>query len=50
VTATASNTTAIRIDGIAALFIAHLISSVMYHAERDKGKWIYDERRRGIVE
>jgi hypothetical protein len=25
-------------------------SSVMYHAERDKGKWIYDERRRGIVE
>src|SRR5215470_19609403 len=38
VTPTASNTTATRIDGTAALFIAHLVSSVIYHADRDKGK------------
>jgi hypothetical protein len=38
VTATASNTTATRIDGTAAFFIAHLVSSVIYHAGRDKGK------------
>src|SRR5882724_7099316 len=38
VTPTASNTTATRIDGTAAFFIAHLVSSVMYHADRDKGK------------
>ena len=25
-------------DGTAALFIAHLVSRVMYHADRDKGK------------
>jgi hypothetical protein len=37
-TATARSTTAIRIDGTAALFIADLVSSVMYHADRDKGK------------
>jgi hypothetical protein len=37
-TATASNTTATRIDGTAAFFIAHLVSSVMYHADTDKGK------------
>jgi hypothetical protein len=37
-TATASNTTAKRIDGTAAFFIAHLVSSVMYHADGDKGK------------
>jgi hypothetical protein len=37
-TARASNTTATRIDGTAALFIAHLVLSVMYHADRDKGK------------
>ena len=34
----ASNTATTRIDGTAALFIAYLVSSVMYHAERDKGK------------
>ena len=38
VTARASNTTATRIDDTAAFFIAHLVSSVMYHVERDKGK------------
>ena len=37
-TATASNTTATRIDGTAAFFIVHLVSSVMYHADRDKRK------------
>jgi hypothetical protein len=37
-TATASNTTATRIDGTAAFFIAHLVSSVIYHADRNKGK------------
>jgi len=36
--ATARNTTAIRIDGTAAFFIPHLVSSVIYHADRDKGK------------
>jgi hypothetical protein len=30
--------TAIRIDVTAAFFIAHLVSSVIYHADRDKGK------------
>src|SRR4030095_14227500 len=38
ITPTASNTTTTRINGIAAFFIAHLVSSVMYHADRDKGK------------
>jgi hypothetical protein len=38
VTPRASNTTTTRIDGTAAFFIAHLVSSVMYHADRDKGK------------
>jgi hypothetical protein len=33
-TATASSITAIRIDGAPTFFIAHLISSVTYHAER----------------
>ena len=33
-----SNTTTTRIDGTIALFIAHLVSSVIYHADRDKGK------------
>jgi hypothetical protein len=37
-TATASSTTTTRIDGTAAFVIAHLVSSVMYHADRDKGK------------
>src|SRR5262249_45242003 len=49
-TATASNTTAIRIDGTAAFFIAHLVSSVMYHADRDKGKCDLHGRRHGFVE
>ena len=45
-TATATSTTATRIDGTAAFFIAHLISSVMYHVERDKGKCdLYGGRR-----
>jgi hypothetical protein len=37
-TATASNTTTTRIDGTAAFFIAHLVSSVIYHADRGKEK------------
>jgi hypothetical protein len=37
----ASNTTATRIDGTAAFFIAHLVSSVIYHADRDKESAIY---------
>jgi hypothetical protein len=37
-TATASNTTTTKIDGTAALFIAHLVLSVIYHADRDKEK------------
>ena len=38
VTPRASNTTTTRIDGTAAFFIAHLVSSVIYHVDRDKGK------------
>ena len=50
ITATASNTTTTRIDGTAVLFIAHLVSSVIYHAERDKGKCdLYDEKRQRLV-
>jgi hypothetical protein len=50
-TATASNTTEKRIDGTAALFITHLVSSVIYHADRDKGKCdLRAERRQGLVE
>jgi hypothetical protein len=50
-TATASNTTATRIDGTAAFFIAHLVSSVIYHADRDKGKCdLHGGRRQGLVE
>jgi len=37
-TATASSTTTTRIDGTAAFFIAHPVSTVIYHADRDKGK------------
>ena len=37
-TATVSSNVATKIDGTAAFFIAHLVSSVMYHADRDKGK------------
>jgi hypothetical protein len=50
-TAKASITTATRIDGTAAFFIAHLVSSVMYHAERDKGKCdLHSGRRQVVVE
>src|SRR5262245_36901144 len=50
-TATASNTTATRIDGTAALFIAHLIWSVIYHANRGKGKYdLHGGRRYMFVE
>ena len=49
VTATASNTTETRIDGTAALFIAHLVSSVIYHADRDKGKCDLHARRRQVL-
>jgi hypothetical protein len=37
-TATATSSTATRIDDPAALFIAHLVSSVIYHADRCKEK------------
>src|SRR5262245_45088595 len=48
VTPRASNTTATRIDGTAALIIAQLVSSVMYHADRDKGKCdLYGGGRQG---
>src|SRR6476619_6670819 len=50
-TATASNTTATRIDGTAAFFIAHLDSSVIYHADRDKEKCdLHGGRREGFIE
>jgi hypothetical protein len=50
-TATVHNTTATRVDGTAAFFIAHLVSSVMYHADRDKGKYhLRGVRRQGLVE
>src|SRR5258705_8486224 len=51
ITPIASNTTATRIDGTAAFFIAHLISSVIYHADRDKGKCdLHSAKRLGLVE
>src|SRR6266550_3748364 len=51
ITPIASNTTATRIDGTAAFFIAHLISSVIYHADRDKGKCdLHSAKRQGLVE
>src|SRR5262249_7840558 len=51
ITPTASCTTTTRIDGTAAFFIAHLISSVMYHADRDKGKCdLHGGRRQLLVE
>jgi hypothetical protein len=50
-TVTASSNTAARVDGTAAFFIAHLISSVMYHADRDKRKCdLHGGRRQGLVE
>src|SRR4029450_6922919 len=51
VTPRANNTTATRIDGTAAFFIAHLDSSVMYHADTDKGKCdLHGGRRQVLVE
>src|SRR5206468_4899505 len=51
ITPRASNTTATRIDGTAAFFIAHLVSSVIYHADRDKGKCdLHGGRRQVFVE
>ena len=38
-----------RIDGTAAFFIAHLVSSVMYHADRDKGKCDLHGGRRQVL-
>src|SRR4029453_2128547 len=50
VTPRASNTTATRIDDTAALFIERLVSSVIYHADRDKGKCdLHGGRRQGFV-
>src|SRR4029434_6714592 len=43
--------TTTRIDDTAALFIAHLVSSVIYHADRDKGKCdLHGGRRQVLVE
>src|SRR5262249_46312487 len=51
ITPRASNTTATRIDGTAALFIAHLVSSVLYHADSNKGKCdLHGGRRWGFIE
>ena len=49
-TATRSSTTAIRIDGKPNLFIAHSVLDVVYHADGNKEKVIYGERRRVVVE
>jgi len=50
-TATATSTTTTRIDGTAAFVIAQLVSSVMYHADRDKGKCdLHGGRRQVLVE
>jgi hypothetical protein len=46
ITPRASNTTATKIDGTAAFFIAHLVSSVIYHADVNKEKC--NSRRDGI--
>src|SRR5262245_29163942 len=48
ITPTASSTTATRIDGTPAFFIAHLVSSVIYHADRDKGKCDLRRKATGI--
>jgi hypothetical protein len=50
ITPRASNTTATRIDDTAAFFIAHLVSSVIYHAEGNKEKVIYDGSQQVFVE
>src|SRR5215475_7369741 len=47
----ASNITTTRIDRTVALFISHLVSSVMYHADRNKGKCdLHGGRRQVLVE
>jgi hypothetical protein len=46
-TVRASNTTAGKIDGTAAFFIAHLVSSVIYHADVNKEKVIYGRKATG---
>jgi len=49
-TATASNTTTTSTDGTAALVIAHLVSSVIYHEDRVKEKCdLQGGRRQGFV-
>ena len=48
-TATASNITTTRIDVTAAFFIAHLVSSVIYHAEEIKESVIYTRKATGIA-
>jgi hypothetical protein len=48
-TATASSTTALRIDARQAFFIAHPVLDVTYHADGNKEKVIYGERRRVVV-
>jgi hypothetical protein len=50
ITPTASNTTATRIDGTAAFFIAHLVSSVIYHAEENKEKVIDGETPKVVID
>src|SRR6266536_615860 len=51
ITATASSTATTRIDGTAAFSIAHLVSSVIYHADRDKGKCdLHGGRRQVLIE
>src|SRR5215471_20950631 len=49
--ATTRSSTTSRIDGAAVFFIAHLVSSVMYHADRDKGKCdLHGARQQVLVE
>ena len=43
--------THLREDDTPAFFMAHLVSSVMYHADRDKEKCdLHDGRRQGLVQ
>src|SRR4030095_658695 len=51
ITPTTSSIATTRIDGTAAFFIAHLVSSVIYHADGDKGKCdLHGGRRQGFVD
>jgi hypothetical protein len=47
-TATASSITTTRIDGGAAFFIVHLVSTVIYHADRAKEKCDLRRKATGI--